>query len=77
VGPYWLLDGTVRNATKASHAFQIVVAFAAPPRHTLVDTRVINTGTIQPGSSTNFGASGAQDKKGVRCVVKQVQILNS
>jgi hypothetical protein len=69
----WVLSGTIRNSAKTARSYQIVVDFVTSAGNTVLDTKVINTAKVSPGTDLAWSATSTPGLTHVACVIRQVQ----
>ena len=73
VGGLWILNGDVSNSAKSARDYQIVVDIVSQPGDTVLDTKIVVTPRVPPGSKVAWSATSAPGLTGVACVIRQVQ----
>jgi hypothetical protein len=68
----WTLDGVVRNSATKARRYSIAVDFVTTPGSTVMATRVVDVGPVNPNKSARWStpASGQGQAK-LNCVIRQ------
>lgn len=69
----WVLHGSVKNPTSSAHSYEIVVDFVTQPGDTVLDTKIVDTASIQPGHVAAWHTTGAAGQTNVACIIRQAQ----
>ena len=69
----WVLSGLVKNSASTARDYQIVVDFVTQPGDTVLDTKIINTTSVNPGATLAWSTRSAPGLAHVACVIRQVQ----
>ena len=72
-GGLWVLHGMVTNSATVSRTYQIVVDFVSQPGDTVLDTKVVTTPRVSPGSKLQWSATSTSGLTSVGCLIRQVQ----
>jgi hypothetical protein len=67
----WRYAGHVTNTTKTAHRYSIVVDFVTTKGDTVMDTKVVRTGTVAAGATAAWQATGAIGDSNINCVVRE------
>jgi hypothetical protein len=67
----WRLSGTATNTASSARVYSIVVDFVTARGDTVVDTKVLRVGPVQPRATARWSTTGAADQSQVVCVIRQ------
>jgi len=67
----WKLSGTATNTASVARTYSIVVDFVTPKGDTVVDTKVLKVGPVQPAATTRWSVTGAAGAGDAVCVIRQ------
>ena len=67
----WRLSGTATNTASSARTYSIVVDFVTAKGDTVVDTKVVRVGPVQPKATAHWSSTGAAGESQVVCVVRQ------
>lgn len=67
----WRLSGTATNTASVARTYSIVVDWVTPKGDTVVDTKVLHVGPVQPRATTRWSVTGAAGAGDAVCVIRQ------
>jgi hypothetical protein len=67
----WRLTGTATNSASSARTYSIVVDFVTAKGDTVVDTKVVRVGPVEPKATAHWSSTGAAGESQVVCVIRQ------